>query len=274
MARRVELIPSTSEIGAEDEALADAGLIDADDVELDRDILPGEQLFDFGDGTPRGQFSATATASSSDPRHVVIYDVEGNPFAMPLEWAERRLQKRYPGNHPKHPHKRVFYRRAPVERPVPTFPCPATWGDGCRKVLYTAIQRDAHFQSRHRSEWRAREAERKREMEERSIAAQEQQAALMSQLLARMAGGDQRVVQQVREEIDLSALAPEEPLATAEAEEPTEPELYPPGEPNAQWKIQEMKAWCIDHDVPLPQEGFPAHTKKQWLEHIDQELGR
>jgi len=264
--RRVETIPF------EDDELAAQGYIDEDDVELDRDVLPGEKLFDYNvaGGAADGRFDGTMLGD--DPRNVVIYDIEGRPFGMPRKWAEQRLQKRYPPSHPTYPNKRVFYRRPPKEFPQPTVPCPSVRGGGCRKMLYNEHQAREHFQRFHRDEWQEREAEKQRRLSERAIEAQERQAELLARVLERLSGVESP--RPVEELVALVADAAADVVAdvAADAAEPEAP--FPPGEPDQTWTIEQMRAWCEAHDVPLPKESFPRMSKKAWLEHIDQELGR
>ena len=85
------------------------------DLDFDRAIAPGDELFKWtgqdGGGQRGTEFSATATGT--DPTQVIIYRIDGRPVTLRKDWAILRLMKRYPKNHPSYPNQPVFYLRQP-----------------------------------------------------------------------------------------------------------------------------------------------------------------
>lgn len=245
--------------------IADAPELPVDDAEqidmedegyFDHDPVPGEKVFDYGDGSKDGRFDGTYTGD--DPSHVAIYDITGRRFTMPKDWAVLRLRKRFPANHPSYPSMKVFYPKAPREFPTPTVPCPSQWAVNCRK-FYSEQQARVHFQRRHETEHRTRLEEDTRTREERMVRAQEQQVTLMSALLGRLAGGEP-----VSQEEIAAATAPVEVPAAAV----TGPVLT--DIPDESWKVSQYREWLALHELPpLARNGVGITQPEAWA-HVKQ----
>ena len=244
-----------------DDELVAQGVMDVEDVEFDHDPVPGEIIVDERNIEGHKDARITGTMTGDDPTHVAIYDIDGRRFTMPRDWAELRLLKRYPKNHPKYPNQPVFYKRPPRVFPKPTFACPSQWQGGCRKMLYTKLQQDRHFRLRHHEEWEAREEEAKMLRDERAIAAQERTALLLEKLL-----GGGAVPTEAVENILAEAPAPDDPKDSPEDES----DLF--GMPDATWKRQQLIAWLKQNEIPAP-EGWIKLSQADVWEYVKEKIG-
>jgi len=163
------------------DALRTAGLIQEDelDLHLDRDLNPGDEVFNYNRGKDQ-RFTGHVTGTPNDK--VIIYDIKGQPVPMTRQQAVMRLQKVYGARDQFFPGMPVFYRRPPVQRPAPTFECPSETQKHRRK-FWTAKQAEEHFEKRHETEYRRRRESEATARDERGIAAAERQAELMAKLL-------------------------------------------------------------------------------------------
>lgn len=243
----------------DDDAAAE-GLIDPNDVALET-MIPGNVIYDMGDGTKEGQNEFTYVGDNPND-FVFIYDIDGRSWSMPREWALLRLQKRYPANHHLYPNMRVFYRRAPKEFPEPTLPCLSTWKGGCPKKFHTKRNQEAHFRNRHREEFREYEESQRRDREERSIAAQERQADLMAALLAKLAGGETVPQSEVNQAL-AGAVATSEPAPGSEpvvAWDVTK-------KPDETTTVNQMREWLKFHELPMPPRNGVGMQRGEWLDY-------
>lgn len=245
--RRIE----APDLVSDDDLLAQ-GLIDEDVAAFDHDPVPGEII--VHETNIEGDAGAwiKGTMTGDDPTQVAIYDIDGRRFSMPKDWALMRLQKRYARNHPQYPGRPVFYKRPPKVFPTPTFPCPAEWGGGCRKMLFSRHQQSIHFRQRHKLEWEAREDDRKRDLEERGVRAAERQAELMERLLS--GGVAPAAIQATQEVVEVI------PAAPAEQEEAE----VPFGVPDATWERAPLIAWLKANELPLPERWIHMKQVDVW----------
>lgn len=226
------------------------------DIPAVPDPRPGQVIARLGDPSDRDQRFDAIYQGSDMATHATVYDIEGHPFTMPIDWARQRLSKMYPANHPEHPGRPVFYARQPVVPAEPTIPCKSQWKN-CPKKFFNLQQRDVHFRKRHETEHQTRLEAERIEREERVLAAQERQNALLEHLAARqvkpvMVGPKRKKPYRV----------PANPIP-----------MSLDGFPDETWKITDMRQWLVRVGYDLPPKAF-GWTKSQWLEHIAVEHAR
>lgn len=264
--RRVEEAAELS-----DGDLLNHGLSDEADVQFelasDREPKPGEKILEYGDGR-ENRLIGRLTRGTTDASPVAVYDILGRRYTMPLAMALLRLRKTYPADHP-NPEwrgKRVFYHKAPRIFPEPTFPCPRVASGECRKVLFTALQRERHYKLKHPTAWAEEERLRQRDREERGIRAQERQAELMERLLARLAGAAEPERAEIEQALGHDGPLPFEP--TAEdlelADADAEGEEMPVSIPDETWKRQDLIAWLRQNEYPIPEDWMHMNTASVW----------
>lgn len=180
--------------------LNDVEAADAAELDLVKVYKPNERVFNNAVGPrPDERFDATFTAGADQSDWVEIYDARGYAFPMTRDLAIVRLRKRDPITG-----ERVFFTRRPVDPPQATLPC---LKPGCRKRFHDRRSQRRHFETRHNDDYKAAEEEKRVEREERAIALQEAQVAqgrAMTELLARLAGGqtvDPEAVAEVIEKV-------------------------------------------------------------------------
>lgn len=179
-------VPLPGDPGSEDRSYTEAELLLMEQEEgfVIEDVVVDETAFANVEGTihkmlrtPGGKALSVKMEDNSSSRDKVnVYDARtGQPTMVSKAAVQFYLRKTHDdGSH-------VFLARPTVKMPPRLYPCPA---DEClarhgRKMFFTEIQANEHFENRHHAEYVRRERQRDRANENRANAMNENLAAML-----------------------------------------------------------------------------------------------